>query len=162
LEGKILAKLTSAELQTAKKRASEERAAEQRRIAEERALEQKKANERNIWLAEAKQRHDQLESVVQALYIEVDKISHKWPTMPITQLTLEKTNKSIAAVKDLLRNEGDDFADDIAEIIPAGDLPETRDTVLILRQVQAALSRFKGKYQSEWRKLERQSESYGL
>jgi hypothetical protein len=153
-----LAKLSPVELQAAKRRASEERTAEQQRIAEERALEQKQANEHNIWLGEAKQRHDQLESVVRALYMEVDKISHRWPTMPITHLTLEKTNKSIAAVRDLLKNEGDDFAEDIAEIIPAGDLPETRDTVLILRQVQAALNRFEGKYQSEWRKLERQGE----
>jgi len=157
-----LAKLTSEELLAAKKRAAEERAAEQQRIAEERALEQKRANERNLWLAEAKQRHNQLVSVVHALYDEVDKLSRKWPTMPITPLTLEKTNRAIAAVKDLLKNESDDFAEDIAIIVPAGDLPETRDTVLILRQVQAALNRFGGKYEAEWRKLNRQDDYYGL
>jgi hypothetical protein len=157
-----LAKLTSEELQTAKKRAGEKRVAEQQRIAEERALEQKRANERNLWLSEAKQRHNQLVSVVQALYDEVDKLSRKWPTMPITQLTLEKTNRAIAAVKELLKNEGDDFAEDIAIIVPAGDLPETRDTVLILRQVQAALNRFERKYESEWRKLNRQDDYYDL
>lgn len=157
-----MARLTSEELQTAKKRAGEKRAAEQQLIAEERALEQKRANERNLWLSEAMQRHNQLASVVHALYDEVDKLSRKWPTMPITPLTLEKTNRAIAAVKDLLKNEGDDFAEDIAIIVPAGDLPETRDTVLILRQVQAALNRFERKYESEWRKLNRQDDYYGL
>ena len=157
-----MAKLSSEQLQAARKRAAEERAIEQQRIAEELALKQKQATERNTWLAEAKQRHDQLESVVYALYEEVDKLSRKWPTMPITRLTLEKTNKVIAAVRDLLKNETDDFVEDITEIFPAGDLPETRDAVLILRQIQAALHRFEQKYQAEWRTLERQGEQYGL
>ncbi|GCE16758.1 hypothetical protein [Dictyobacter kobayashii] len=118
-------------------------------------MKEEQTNEYITWLTEAKQRHHQIESVVFALYEEVDKLSRKWPTMPITQLTLNKTNKVIKSFKDLLKNEDDDFAEDINEIIPAGDLPEMRDLVLILSQVRAALGRFENKYQNEWRKLDR-------
>lgn len=156
-----MARLSPEELQVAKKRAAEERAVEQKHKEEERALEQKRANEHKIWLTEAKQRYDQIESVVRSLYSEIDKLLRKWPTMPISQLTLEKTNKIIRAVRDLLKNEDDDFVEDITEIVPAGDLPETRDVVLILGQIMAALRRFEEKYRSEWHKIERQDEIYG-
>ncbi len=88
-----MAKLSSEELQAARKRAAEERAREQQRIAEEQALERERAAERSRWLAEAKQSYSQLESVVSALYEEVDKQSRKWPTMPITRMTLERKDK---------------------------------------------------------------------
>ncbi len=147
-----MTRLTPAELQAARRRAQEDRALEQQRMAEEKALEEKQAEERSIWLAEAKQTYIQLESVTLSLYEEVDKLSRKWPVMPITQLMLDKTNKVIRTLKDLLKNEEDDFAKDITEIIPAGDLPENRDIVLILGQIRAALKRFERTYAHEWDK----------
>jgi hypothetical protein len=152
VKDKVLTRLTSEELLAAKKRVNEERIIGQQRIAEELALEANRANDRLAWLVEARQKYSQIESVVLALYEEINKLSRKWPTMPITQKTLEMTNKVIVTFRDLLKNEDDDFAKDITEIIPAGDLPETRDILITLGQIQAALKSFEGKYRNEWNK----------
>lgn len=128
----------------------EELQAARRRKAQEQAAEQKRSAQHNAWLVAAKERHQQLESVVEGLYDEVDKLTKKWPTMPVSQMTVDRTNKAILTVRDLLKNEGDDFIEDIHEIVPAGDLPENRDVLLTLRQIQGGLARFKKKYRDEW------------
>ena len=143
-------RLTPEELKAAKRRRAEERVAEERRISEEREMAAKRDAERKAWLAEAKEGHKQLASAVESLYTEVDKLAKKWPTMPVSQLTLDRTNKAIRAVRKLLETEANDFATDINEIVAAGDLPEHRDVLLILGELRAALQRFKEKYQSEW------------
>ncbi len=153
-----MARLTTEELQEAKRRKAEERAAEQERLAKKQQAEaaerEREAQERAAhmdYLTKTKERHAQLASVVDALSTEADKFSLKYPTMPVSKLTLERTNKAILAVKGLLKDEGDDFVDDIAEFIPAGDDPEYRDVALTLRELKAALGRFQWKYRNEWR-----------
>jgi hypothetical protein len=159
-------RLTPAELQAAKKKKQEERAKEEERLAEEREIqrqraaeqrairkqqeaeEQQRKEEHAAWLKQAKERLEQLESVAGTLYEEVDKLARKWPTASSSQMIVDKTNKLIVAVRDLLKNEGDEFVEDINVIVPAGDLPESRDVVIILSQIRAALHRFDRKY---WR-----------
>lgn len=93
-------------------------------------------------------RHAQLTSVVAGLYEEVNKLTLKWPTALTTNLTVEKTNRAVTAVRDFLAGpageflgEQDDFAQEIHPIITAGDLPENRDVLLTLSELRQALSR---------------------
>jgi hypothetical protein len=145
-----MAKLTPAELQAAKKRKAEEFAAQQKLEAEERAQEEQKKAELNAWLFQARERHEQLASVVGALYDEVDKLARKWPTMKASERTIERTNKAIAAVRELLKDEEDEFMEDITEIVTAGETPEMRDVLMLLREMKAALTRFQSRYMRRW------------
>jgi phage terminase Nu1 subunit (DNA packaging protein) len=130
---------TPQELQEAKKAAQAQREQEER-----------EAQEHQAWIVESKQRHDQLESVANGLYEELDKLARKWPSMPVTQRQLDKVNRLLAAVRELLADEGDEFADGLEDFVPAGDLPETRDVVLVLREAKDALARFKREYYATW------------
>lgn len=118
--------------------------------AEARAREKQEAQAFREWLKAAKETHAQLESVAAGLYDEVDKLTRKWPSMPVSQLTLEKTNRLIRAVKALMKDEADTVLEDLTEFVPAGDLPENRDVVLTLREVKDLLDRFEQRYQDEW------------
>ena len=137
-----MARLTPKQLQEAR-----------REKAEEKAHAEREAAEQTRWLVWAHERHGQLTSVVSAVYDEVDKLSRKWPTGTASQLMVDKTNKAIQAVKELMQEEEDDFVDDIVEIVPAGDLPEMRDMTLVLGQLKAALQRFGRVYLEQWRRL---------
>ena len=95
-------------------------------------------------------------SVVNTLYEEMDKLSRKWPDMPVSKLQLDKTNKAVRAVRELLKDEGDDFLEDVNELVAAGDSIESRDVVLTLSELRSALHRLPQRYQEEWRRLERE------
>ncbi len=100
-----------------------------------------------------KARYDQLISATEALYVEMDKLTRKAPGMTISKLSLERVNKVIRSVKELVTQDKDDFMDEIVEFIPAGDMPEYRDVTLVLSQVKAGLARFKDRYHARWRSL---------
>ena len=88
-----------------------------------------------------------------ALYEEMDKLNRKGPTMPISQLSLERINKVIKSSKELMKDKKDEFIDEINEFVPAGDMPEYRDVVLVLGQLKAGLIRFENSNRGYWHKL---------
>lgn len=139
-----MARLTPKQLQDAKKARQAERDAEAQ--AEAAYVE---------GLIEAQGRHEQLANVANGLYDELDKHSRKWPSMVVTERTVARVNKLLRAVRDLLEREDDDFVDALEEIVPAGDLPETRDVVMTLREAKDALDRFESRYEAVWRRIER-------
>jgi hypothetical protein len=142
-----MARKTPQELAEARKAAQAAREAEA--LEEQRHLN---------WLLEAKERHAQLEDVAIGLYDELDKLAKKWPSMPVTERQLAKANKLLAAVRELLADEGDEFADGLEDFVPAGDMPETRDVVLVLREAKDALGRFEREHEPEWRRVRRGAE----
>jgi hypothetical protein len=151
-----LPRLSPEELSAARKaRQAEKEAA---RAAEEAAqvAALKEEEERDEWLIASLARYDQLDSVVDGLYQEHDKLAKKWPTMPITQRSVDRVNKLIQATRSLLKEEEDDFAEGLEEIVAAGDPPETRDVVMILSVVRDALNRFDARHRAEWRRVERE------
>lgn len=140
-----MARLTPKELQQARQ------AKEAERQAEAEAAEQ-----RDQWLIAAQERSNQLQSVADGLYEEVDKIARKWPAMPVTERTVTRVNNVLGAIRDLLKEEEDDFIDGLEDLVPAGDMPETRDVVLTLREARDALDRFDGNYRLEWQRTDRE------
>lgn len=151
------------ELNAARARKAAERVAEEARQAEEEEREVREAQVRaetyrtrleRVRVMKPRQEH--LLSVVNTLYEEVDKLSRKWPDMPVSKLQLDKTNKAVRAVRNLLKDEGDDFLEDINELVAAGDPVESRDVVLTLGELRSALNRLPQRHQEEWRRLERE------
>lgn len=149
-------KLTPEELKAARQLKAQQQAETERQaqeeydsavnaIGEQRAeLERREELKRN-----ARKQRDKIESVVEALYNEIDKLAKKAPREPVTDMTVKMTNQAISALRELLADSHDEFADQIAAIVPAGDLPETRDVLLLLGQMRAALVRFNGMVEQE-------------
>ncbi|WP_110513752.1 hypothetical protein [Herpetosiphon llansteffanensis] len=80
-----------------------------------------------------------LQSVSLGLYDEIDKLSKKAPAEPVTDLVLEQMNDVIRETKLLLVD--DIYIQRIKEFIPAGDNPQHRDAVVVLRQIRQGLDR---------------------
>jgi hypothetical protein len=143
----------------ARKTREELQAAQRARQAEQKAQERAEA-ERTESLIEARDRKEELVSVADGLYDELDKHARKWPTMPVTKRTVQRVNKLLGETRKLLEDEADDFAAGLEDIVPAGDPPETRDVVMLLREVRDALSRFEDRYAADWRAIERAEQAY--
>jgi hypothetical protein len=82
-----------------------------------------------------------LDSVSKGLYEELDKLCKKAPAEPITDLILEQVNDIIKETK--LLAETDPFVQKLNEFIPAGDNPQQRDVIVVLRQIRQGLNRYR-------------------
>ena len=119
--------------------------------------------QRASWVHSAQKRYEALKTIVDALYDEVDKLSRKKPDDPVTQLYLDRTNRIVGQVKSLLREDAEiagesddlvaDITDDLRTLVPAGDMPERQDVLLVLRETKAALDRLEARYHKDWRML---------
>lgn len=81
-----------------------------------------------------------LQSVAFGLYEELDKLAKKAPADQVTDMVLEQTNDVIREAKELLSD--DLHVQRYKEFVAAGDNPEHRDVVVVLRQIRQGLSRF--------------------
>ena len=91
-------------------------------------------------------------SSVNSFYIELDKLCKKAPVETITDLQLKKINRTIDDTKILIKN--DRYISDIEKFEPAGDLPQNRDALYILAELQAGLNRFKLNIEKKSNELE--------
>lgn len=82
-----------------------------------------------------------LESVSQGLYEELDKLSKKAPAEQVTNLVLEEMNEVIKDTKELIEN--DRYIQRLNPFVAAGDNPEHRDAVVVMKQLSQGLKRFK-------------------
>lgn len=80
-------------------------------------------------------------SVAHGLYEETDKLSKKAPAEQITDLLLEQVNQVIGETKELIAE--DPYVQRMKPFVAAGDNPEHRDVVVVLRMVLQALERFR-------------------
>lgn len=80
-----------------------------------------------------------LNSVVTGLYMEVDKLAKKAPVDEVSDLALKRINVAITEAKKLLK--GDPFVASIDVFVAAGENPEYRDVLLILREVKQGITR---------------------
>lgn len=87
-----------------------------------------------------KKRH-LLESVSRGLYDEVDKLAKKVPADEVTKLVLTQVNDLIKETKELITD--DPYVQRLEEFVPAGENPEHRDAVVVLRLVREGLERFR-------------------
>lgn len=133
-------KLTSEQLKKAKARKKKEREEELKRL-------RIAAKER----IKARIRYEQISSELDGLYQELDKIYKKAPAEPISDLTVENVNNLIRDTKEVI--QGDPYLDRIKEFVPAGDNPEYRDVIIVLRQLRQSMDRFKKSYYPMYKSL---------
>jgi len=84
----------------------------------------------------------QFASFVAALYDEVDKLSKKTPGAPMSDFATERVNRAIRDAKKLLTDDA--YLADVHEFVPAGNNPEVRDALLVMREVREAAYRSLG------------------
>ena|SRR5947207_216805 len=99
------------------------------------------------WLGQ-KQACELLESESEGLYEEIDKLCKKAPSESVTNLQVNAVNGFIKRSKKLL--EGDPIIDEVTVFVAAGDNPEYRDVVTVLRQVNQGLERFRNRNKYLW------------
>jgi len=86
-----------------------------------------------------------LKSFTAGLYDEMDKLSKKAPSATVSDLGLNRVNRAIRQAKDLM-GAFDVYAAELCEFVPAGDNPEVRDALLVLREITQALERVDGTF----------------
>ena len=84
--------------------------------------------------------HGRLDSVSLGMYEEIDKLTKKAPAEQITPLVLEQVNDVIQETKQLVCE--DPYVQKLVAFVPAGDLPQLRDVLFVIRQVRQGLTRF--------------------
>ncbi len=89
-------------------------------------------------------RWEQISSELDGLYKEIDKLYRKAADEQVSTLTVENVNVLIKDTKEIIT--GDPYIDRIKAFVPAGDNPEYRDVIIILRQLRQGLDRFKKSY----------------
>ena len=96
------------------------------------------------------QQHTHVSGYVDGLYDELSKLSIKRPRDDVSQLTVNQVNRAIRDTKSLMAGEDDPYIGDILEFESAGDEPENRDVVLVLRQLKGALDRMHVRHRRSW------------
>lgn len=148
-----MAKLSGSQLAEARRRKQE--AEEERQRQEEataraaraaREAATKPLKERLAHLQNQQERRGQLTSVLKGLYDEMDKLSKKAPAEQITELAMRRVNDVIKRGKELLA--GDEFIDSIEVFVAAGDRPEHRDALLVLRDLRQGIERLQAEVTS--------------
>ena len=94
---------------------------------------------REEYLGDNRDRMNELDSVLDGLYTEIDKLCKKAPADEVTELALKRVNALITACKELLK--GDEFIDSIDIFVPAGERPELRDVLLVLSELTQGMKR---------------------
>jgi len=97
---------------------------------------------------EAARDRELLESVSLGMYEEIEKLTKKAPAEQVTELALEQVNDLIGEAKELMKE--DRYIQRLNQFVPAGDLPQLRDVLLVLRQVRQGLERFSNKLKTEY------------
>ena len=87
-----------------------------------------------------------LTSFTQGLYDEMDKLQKKAPSAGLSDLATKRVNRAIRDAKELM-GEHDSYVTELSEFVPAGDNPEVRDAVLVLREILQALERLDDRFQ---------------
>jgi hypothetical protein len=96
---------------------------------------------RSLEFTRSKQQYVLLSSVLEGLYEEIDKQCKKAPGELITDLGLEQVNDIIKAIKELAKD--DSYVQKQKEFVAAGDNPQLRDVIIVLKQLAQGLEREK-------------------
>jgi hypothetical protein len=86
------------------------------------------------------------------LYDEIDKLAKKAGADQVTDLALEQVNEFVRDAKTLMPEDA--YVQRQKEFVAAGDNPEHRDVVFVMRQLRQGLERFDAKVtslQTRWK-----------
>jgi hypothetical protein len=131
---------TPRELNEARRKKQAERQAAELAAREARAMAKSRYEE----LESKRPKYNLVHNVLDGLYDEIEKLTKKAPADQVTELALRRVNALIKEAKELLK--GDPFIDTIDVFVAAGDNPENRDVLLILREIRQGLKRQNSEY----------------
>lgn len=94
---------------------------------------------RKEFLRANQSRYKQLESVVRGMYQEIEKLAKKSPADQVSELMLNRMNSLITKCKEAMT--GDEFIDSLTIFVAAGERPENRDALIVLRELMQGLDR---------------------
>ncbi len=86
-----------------------------------------------------------LNSVVNGLYNEMDKLAHKAPSSLLSDLATGRVNRAIREAKQFMA-DFDPYMAELDEFVAAGENPEVRDAVLVLSEIKSGLARLDGEF----------------
>lgn len=113
------------------------RRTEQRAVAADRLA---RAEDRLTDLRQQQKTHRLLRSVAQGLYMEVDKLNKKAPAEEITKLMCDELNELIRDATGLMKS--DPYVTRVKPFVAAGENPQNRDALLVLRTLLQGLDRY--------------------
>ena len=78
------------------------------------------------------EKFEDLNNVLEGMYDEIDKLTKKKTIELATDLIVEQVNSTLGEIQELLTD--DSHIAKLKKFVPAGDLPEVRDVLFVLRQ----------------------------
>jgi len=97
-------------------------------------------SDKRIEYRERRRKYDLIVSDLVGWYDELDKLTKKSPADQVTDLQLETVNDIIDQVKQLVTD--DEFIEKVKTFVAAGDNPQYRDVIGVLRRLKQGLNRF--------------------
>jgi hypothetical protein len=88
-----------------------------------------------------------LDSVSLGLYEEIDKLCKKAPAEIVSDLVVEQVNDLIQETTQLITSDA--YVQRLKSFVPAGDNPQHRDVVIVLRQIRQGLERCHSELRNE-------------
>ena len=98
------------------------------------------------------EKFEDLNSVLEGMYDEIDKLVKKKTVEPATDLIVEQVNSILSETQELITD--DSYIEELKMFVPAGDLPEVRDVLFVLRQTRQGMERFSKKLNKEKQKID--------
>ena len=97
------------------------------------------------------EKFEDLNNVLEGMYDEIDKLTKKKTIELATDLIVEQVNSTLGEIQELLTD--DSHIAKLKKFVPAGDLPEVRDVLFVLRQACQGMERFSKKLNQEEEKI---------
>ena len=99
------------------------------------------------------EKFDALDSVLEGMYEEIDKLTKKKPIEVATELMVEQVNDIIKETQKLITDDA--YIEKLQIFVAAGDLPEFRDVLFVLRQLRQGMERFGKKLEQEKQQVDK-------
>ena len=88
-------------------------------------------------------RYEMLEELLSSIYEEMKEFSKKKPDEALNKFKVTAVNRVLIQIKDIMKNEP---TNEFLDLLDDASLPSNCDSILIIGQCQAAMSRFRSKY----------------
>lgn len=88
-------------------------------------------------------KYEMLEELLSSIYEEMKEFSKKKPDEALNKFKVTTVNRVLVQIKDIMKSEP---TNEFLDLLDDDSLPSNSDSILIIGQFQAAMSRFRAKY----------------
>lgn len=101
------------------------------------------SEKQNLPLRSDINRYEMLEELLSSIYEEMKEFSKKKPDEALNKFKVTAVNRVLVQIKDIMKSEP---TNEFLDLLDDDSLPSNSDSILIIGQFQAAMSRFRAKY----------------